>query len=302
MISIIIPTINAANKLEKLLISLQSQTVVPEELLVVDSSSYDNTVEIAQKYKAEVIIIPKAEFDHGGTRTLAAKKSTGDIIIYMTQDALPVNDYAIEKLIKAFARDSKIKAVFGRQIPKSGASVFAKHLRAFNYPDTSYVRELKDKQEYGIKTAFFSDAFAAYDRKTLQNIGYFKEGLIFGEDTIAAANILKSGNKIAYSSEAVVYHSHNYTIAQEFKRYFDIGVFHKRENWFIQKFGKPRGEGVEYIKSGLKFLKQKGELKLIPAFVFRNIAKYIGYKSGLNHKFIPVFICRKLSMNSGWWN
>lgn len=58
--------------------------------------------------------------------------------------------------------------------------------------------------------------------------------MIFGEDTIAAAMLLQGGKKIAYVSDAEAYHSHNYTVGQEFKRYFDIGVLHSTENWILQ--------------------------------------------------------------------
>ena len=175
MLSIIIPTYNASKYLSALLDRLESQTVKDFELIVIDSSSSDNTVEIARSHGAKIISIAKSEFDHGTTRTLGAKKSRGDTVIYLTQDALPYDEYAIENIIKAFDIDNGIVAVFGRQIAYPDASVFAQHLRLFNYPDTSYIRVLDDRERYGIKTIFFSDAFSAYRKDVLEEIGYFKE-------------------------------------------------------------------------------------------------------------------------------
>jgi rhamnosyltransferase len=264
MITIIVPTYNASEYLPSLLTRLESQTVRDYELIVVDSSSNDNTVDIAQSHQAKIITITQPEFDHGGTRSLAAGKAKGDILVYLTQDALPYNEYAIENIVKPFTTDGNIGAAFGKQLPYPKASVFAEHLRLFNYPDTSYTRVLDDKKKYGIRTAFLSNSFAAYRKSVLKEIGYFKSGLVFGEDACAGANILLKGYKIAYAAEAMVLHSHNYTVWQDFRRYFDMGSFHRMENWLRKEFGKAEDEGIKYIKSEIKFLLKKRRFGLLP--------------------------------------
>ena len=241
LISIIIPTFNAENYLPKLLKNLKNQTV-SFELIIIDSSSTDNTVTIAKDYTDKIIIIPQIEFDHGGTRTKAAKVATGDIIVFLTQDALPYNDQSIERILEPF-NDSKVGAAYGKQLAYDETSLFGKHLREFNYTDTSYIRTLDDKEKYGIKTAFLSDSFAAYRRTALEKVSWFKDGLIVGEDSYAGAKILLQNYALAYCANAKVYHSHSYSIIEEFKRYFDIGVFHTREHWILETFGKAEGEG-----------------------------------------------------------
>lgn len=52
---------------------------------------------------------------------------------------------------------------------------------------------------------------------------------ILSKDTNVAAKMILVEYSIAYVAEAMVYHSHDYTILEEFKRYFDIGVFYGRE-------------------------------------------------------------------------
>jgi rhamnosyltransferase len=283
MITIIVPTYNASKYLPSLLERLESQTIRDYELMVVDSSSNDNTVDIAQSHRANVITIPQSEFDHGGTRTLAAMEAKGDILVYLTQDALPYNEYAIENIIKPFTDDRRIGATFGRQLPYPQASVFAEHLRLFNYPDVSYTRGLDDKKKYGIKTAFLSNSFAAYRKSALNEIGYFKSGLPFGEDACAGAKILLKGYKIAYVAEAIVLHSHNYTILQDFKRYFDMGTFHRTENWLLKEFGKAEGQAIKYAKSEIAFLLRKRKFYLFPEFILRTLMKYLGYKVGVGY-------------------
>jgi rhamnosyltransferase len=280
MFSVIIPTYNASKHLPSLLNSLKSQTLKDIEIIVIDSSSLDNSIEIADSFGAQVIKIPKNEFDHGGTRTLAAHKAKGEIIIFLSQDAIPFDQYSLENLIKPFGSDETIVAVFGRQLPGKDASIFAEHLRLFNYPEDSYVRELADREKYGLRTIFFSDSFSAYRKAALDEIGYFKEGLNFGEDTHAAAKLLLNNKKIAYESSAKVYHSHNYTIRQDFRRYFDMGAFHRKESTFLHQFGKANKQGFEYMKSELAFIRKKKRLDLLPEFFLKILAKFLGYQLG----------------------
>lgn len=271
-----------------------------DELIVIDSSSSDRTIDIAKNYTDKIIVIPQSEFDHGGTRAKAAKMAQGDILVFLTQDALPYDDYTIEKLVNVF-KDDKIGAAFGRQLSYDNTNLFGKHLRLFNYGPLSYTRGKNDIAEYGIKTAFLSNSFAAYRKSALESIGWFKDKLILGEDTYAGAKLILEGYKIAYVAEACVYHSHSYSIWQEFKRYFDIGVFHKCESWILDTFGKAEGEGMKYIKSEVKYLIDNGAWYLLPEFIMRNGMKYLGYKLGQKYEKLPKSIVKILSMHYKWW-
>ncbi len=298
-ISVIIPTYNAQSYLPALFEKLKEQTV-PFELIVVDSSSTDATQEIAQQFADQLIVIQKNSFDHGGTRTLAAQKAHGEIVVFLTQDALPATPNTIEHLIEPF-QDDTIAAVFGRQLPYEESSIFGKHLRLFNYPSTSYTRTFADKEQYGIKTVFFSDSFAAYKKEVLKEVGWFKDGLIVGEDMFIVAKILQAGYTLHYNANAEVYHSHSYTPAEEFKRYFDTGVFHAKESWLLDTFGKAEGEGKRYLLSELKFLHHNKAYHKLPEFFLRNLCKITGYKLGKNYRHIPKNIIPKLSMHKSWW-
>jgi len=302
MISIIIPTYNASKYLKRLLESLDQQTMKCEEIIIVDSSSADNTIDIAKLFDAKVIIISQQEFDHGGTRTKAGKIAKGDILVYLTQDAVPYDKYSIQTLVRPFYEDEKIGAVFGRQVPYPNATPFAKHLRVFNYPDRSYIRTIDDKEKYGLKTCFCSNSFSAYRKKVLEEIGWFKNGLILGEDSYAGAKVLLEGYKIAYVADSIVHHSHNYSIVQEFKRYFDIGVFHREESWLLQTFGRPEEEGLRYILSEFNFLCQKGYWYLLPTAILRVFAKFLGYKLGRYHCKMPMYLKKKFSLHFFWWD
>lgn len=297
--SLIIPTYNAEKYLPELLETLKNQTI-SFELFIIDSSSQDNTLAIAKQYTDNVIVIPQNEFDHGGTRAKAAQIAKGDILVYLTQDALPYDEYSIENIIKVF-EDKKIGAAYGKQLSYEHTNIFGKHLREFNYGSTSYIRNIEDRNTYGLKTVFLSDSFAAYRKSALEGIGWFKDGLILGEDSYAGAKMILGDYSLAYVTEAKVYHSHSYTIWQEFQRYFDIGVLHKCEQWILTEFGKAEGEGMKYIKSEFKYLLDNDSWYRIPEFVLRNVMKYLGYKLGQFFQKIPKALIPKLSMHPRWW-
>jgi rhamnosyltransferase len=114
--------------------------------------------------------------------------------------------------------------------------------------------------------------------------------------------MLLKGQKIAYAADAKVFHSHNYTICQDFKRYFDMGVFHRNENWLLREFGKAERQGLKYIKSEIAFLMKRKRFDLLPQFALRILAKYVGYKMGWQYVHLPGSISKRLSMNRYWWD
>jgi rhamnosyltransferase len=300
MTSVVIPTLNAGRQLRKLLMALQAQTI-PCEIIIIDSASSDDTRPIAEHFGVRIIGIRREEFEHGRSRTVAAEMSKGDIVVYLTQDALPIDEHALERLIKPLA-DEKVGAAFGRQVPTAESTAFGAHLRLFNYPEQSAVRSLSDKHRYGVKTPFLSNSFAAYKKKTLTEIGGFQENLIMGEDICAGARLLLAGYKIAYVSDAVVLHSHNYTVFQEFRRYFDIGVFHRNERWILTQFGGAGGEGLRYIKSEIVYLMKRGKHGLLPEFLLRNGLKFTAYHLGGHYKKMPLRLIKRMSMHKDWWD
>ncbi len=299
MTSIIIPIKSAGKEVCELLAKLKMQTV-PSEIIIVDSSSSADSTGIAESFGARLIKIKREEFDHGGTRTLAAKEASGDIVIFLTQDALPFDERSIEKLVSPFV-DETVGAAYGRQLPYPDASPFAAHLRLFNYPDTSFLRSINDKGKFKIRTPFLSNAFSAYRRKALLKAGGFKSRLILSEDTYAGAKLLLAGYKIAYAADARVYHSRNYTVLQEFKRYFDIGVFHETEEWILEEFGRAEGEGIAYIRSAAAFLMRRGSYFLLPELALRTALKFAGYSLGRSYQNLPLPLIKRMSMHNGWW-
>lgn len=286
--------------IESLFKAIADQTLQPQHILFVDSSSTDDTLAQIKQHNFKYHVIPKAEFNHGTTRQLAVSLVDADIYIFMTQDAVLVTGNSFENLLVAF-HDPKIGCAYGRQLPMQNANRLAQHVRLFNYPEISQVKSYADRERLGIKTCFCSDSFAAYRKEALLEVGGFPRNIIFGEDMYVAAKMLLKGWKVAYQADTTVYHSHNYTLGQEFKRYFDIGVFHTTNDWLIKAFGYPTNEGLKYVKSELLYCcKEKAYLSCFQSII-TIFAKYFGYKFGKNYKLIPNFLRKKIGMHGGYW-
>lgn len=299
-IACIIPTYNGCKDLARLLDSLDGQTA-KFDTFIVDSSSKDGTLELARERVSNVTVIPSVEFNHGGTRQMMIDRNPGyDVYVYLTQDACLANKTAIQRIVEPFS-DSSVGAVCGRQLPHLDATPLAAHARRFNYPEGVQVKGMADVPSLGIKAAFMSNSFAAYRGEALKAVGGFPLHVIFAEDMYATAKMLMAGWKVAYAGDALCRHSHNYSMEEEFRRYFDMGVFHAREPWIREKFGGAGGEGMRYVKSELAFLGLK-RLHLWPAAIVRNAVKLLGYKLGQQEARLPIAWKRRLGMYRRYWD
>src|SRR5690554_2630111 len=141
--AVCIPTLNAGPEFERCL-SLTRGALHGARLLVVDSSSSDGTAARARAAGAEVLAIARSDFNHGGTRSLAVRHlDTAEVVVFLTQDALPCRHDSFLRLVSHFA-DSKVGGAFGRQLPHDDATPIAAHARLFNYPETSRITSAED--------------------------------------------------------------------------------------------------------------------------------------------------------------
>jgi len=301
-VSLIIPTLNAGSLWGDFIHSLAEQTLQPN-VFVIDSGSNDGTDLLAEKAGYQVSRIPIEQFNHGSTRQLAVETlADSDILIFMTQDAILDSPRSLELLVDYFEKDTngKIGAVCGRQLPHFDANPIAAHSRLYNYCQSSIFFTKSNISDMGLKTTFMSDSFSAYRVEALHKVDGFDKGVIVCEDTFLAGKMLLSGYTTVYAAEARVRHSHNFKLFEEAQRYFDIGVAHARQPWFIAAFGEPEGEGVRYVKSEFRYLFKNRPL-MIPLAVVRNLLKYLFYRLGRKEKYFPVVIKRFLSYQKLFW-
>lgn len=277
-VSVIIPTLNAGEQLERLLQMLGKQTVVPDEILVVDSQSTDHTAETARKAGVQVVSVERSEFDHGATRDMALHRTTGDIVVFMTQDALPTDEHLLEHLI-APMNDSQVAACVARQIAYPDARPYEKAVRAHNYPDEELVWSAEDVASLGVRAFRVSDVCAAYRREAYLDTGGFDHPILTNEDMLMAQKLLRKGYKLAYTAKASVYHSHEFTFAQEYRRNYIIGRTMKRYEARFDYISE-MGAGTRLVKAVLLELVRDGHYAECFWFALNCAARLLGNRMG----------------------
>lgn len=299
--AVIVPVLNPGAWWEQWLSRLGQQICQPNILLVIDSHSTDNVLQTWVLPNQRTLKINRAEFNHGGTRHWAVEQLADqvEVVVFLTQDALLATPHALCRMLDAFA-DPAVAVAYGRQLPHLDAGPIGAHARYFNYDEHSRIKSIDQITTLGIKTCFTSNSFAAYRVSDLLELGGFPRHVILSEDTYVAAKAILNGKSIAYVADATVYHSHDYSSAEEFRRYFDIGVFHASEPWLMESFGGAEGEGGRFVRSELSYLFRHA-FYLIPMALFRTLVKWVGYRLGKIYRYLPISWCRRLSMHKKFW-
>ncbi len=300
LVDVIIPTYHPGREFGMLLERLEKQSYPVHKISVINTEEefWDSAWE--EYPRVEVHHIKKAEFDHGGTRSCAAGLSTADIMVFMTQDALPADRKLIENLIRPILTVKGVGASYARQLPKKGCGFAERYTRSFNYPAASSVKSRDDFAVYGIKTFFCSNVCAAYYRETYEKLGGFVKHAIFNEDMIYAGRLVRSGGKIAYAADARVFHSHNYSCMQQFRRNFDLGVSQADHPEIFAEFSS-EGEGIRLVKNTVSYLICKGRLFSVPGVILGSACKYAGYFMGKRYCRLPKRVIRWCTMNKSYW-
>lgn len=267
-------------------------------VVVVNSSSGDGSVEIAQQMGAETLLIPRHEFNHGATREKARKYLNTEIIVLMTPDAYPINNGLLKSLVNPLI--GKQAAVsYARQISHNEADFFESFPRQFNYPAHSHIRSLEEIHEYGAYTFFCSNSCAAYINSALDEIGGFQPTL-FGEDTLAVAKLMRRGYKVAYVAEAIVKHSHRYSLKQEFQRHFDMGIVRKHNKDLLSAAGFDSKRGSQYFFQMIKTAAESHPY-LLPYAFLHIVSKWCGYQWGRACYKSPHWIKQLFSSQDFYW-
>ncbi len=299
-VDIIIPTYKPDEKFEILIRRLLCQTIQVQKIIVINTKTdvfpWDT---VGLDSRIVVKEISKSEFDHGATRRMAVRLSDADIVICMTQDAIPRDNRLVENLITAFA-DESVGCVYARQLPDENCDVIERYTRQFNYPAEGCVKDLKSVEDMGIKAFFCSNVCAAYRRSYYEETGGFVKRAIFNEDMIMAAHMMKLGYKCVYASKAAVVHSHNYNCIQQFKRNFDVAVSQTDHPDIFQGVPSER-EGIRLVKQTAAYLIKIKKPWLIVELIVKSGFKYMGYLLGKNYRKLPLKLVVKLSSNPKYW-
>lgn len=300
-VDVIIPTYRPGKEFGRLLKRLSQQDYPIHKILVMNTeeSFWDSGWETEYPL-LEVHHLKKTEFDHGGTRKKAAALSEAEIMVFMTQDALPGDRFLVTSLLRPLIEDESVGAAYARQLPNSGCSFLERYTRSFNYPAESCIKTKEDLPQYGIKTFFCSNVCAAYKKHIYEETGGFVERTIFNEDMIYAGGLIRQGYGIAYAADARVIHSHNYSCMQQFHRNFDLGVS-QAEHPEIFKDVPSEGEGMKMVKKAFCYLLKSGRPWLIPELILQSGCKYAGYLAGKHYQSLPRKIILWCTMSPSYW-
>ncbi|MCM1154208.1 MAG: glycosyltransferase family 2 protein [Roseburia sp.] len=305
-VDVIIPTYKPDWRFLDLMEKLARQSVPVHRIIIMNTEQkyFDRLVygtPFAKKYHNVLVRhLSKREFDHGRTRNNGVRLSDAEVFIMMTQDAVPADEFLVEKLLKGL-KSGNVAVAYARQIAQEASSEVEKFTRNFNYPDEPRVKTIADVEKMGIKAFFCSNVCAAYKRDIFDSLGGFIKHTIFNEDMIYAAGALRAGYGIAYQPEARVYHSHDYGNKEQFHRYFDLGVSQTDHPEVFE--GIPsESEGARLVKLTIEHLRENKMQSQIPGVILNNAFKYLGYLLGRNYRKLPRKIILKCTSNKDYWD
>jgi len=224
-VSIVLPTKNAGPRLAEVLTAIRGQDSARSvEIVAFDSGSSDDTVALLRRHEARITEIPPSEFNHGETRNQAIASSRGQLVVLLTQDAVPANRDWLEALLAPFA-DEQVAGTYARQVPLPDAEVLTRRnleqwvtgsteRRVQRLPDRASYLRLHPLERY--KLCCFDDVCSALRRSAWERIPY--ERTYFAEDLDWGKKVLEAGWSLVYEPRAAVVHSHDRSIWYEYKR------------------------------------------------------------------------------------
>ena len=298
-ISIIILTKNAGNLFQEVLAGLFACKGIDEaEIILIDSGSDDLTLEYAARYpKIRVHRILPAEFGHGRTRNLGARLSTGNILVYLVQDATPTTSDFLIRLVAPLAQPG-VAAAYGRQLPRPLANPVEQFFLQATYPDLPQTRRYDPSTQPTIRSIFFSNVCSAISRQVWEKIP-FDESLIMSEDQQWAKEVLLAGFSIVYEPAAAILHSHNYGLKQVLQRNFDSGCSLRG----VIEDSMPQMVAYElnHLWAGIKHLVRGGTTAWLPYFILHEAVRSVGFFMGKISHLLPPWINIHLSLHKYYW-
>lgn len=298
----VIPAYKPGHDLRELVEKLLDQTVRLGRIIIINTDrEFFDEKEYLIAPAVEVVHITRHEFDHAGTRDMGLRMSDADYVLFMTMDAIPKDNYLAEKLLSGFRRADNIAVSYARQLPKKDCNRIEQITREFNYPAQSRVQTSDDIKELGIKAYFCSDVCAMYDTSIYRSLGGFKAPAIFNEDMVYAAGALDAGYAVSYCADALVYHSHNYTGRQYYRRNFDLGVSQADHPEIFERFNV-KGTGMQLVRKSLAQICRSGTPADIIRLVYYSGMKYLGFRKGKNYHKLSLESCLKHTSDKEYWN
>jgi rhamnosyltransferase len=304
VISVVIPVKDGGADLVRCLEAIARQQVEEQvEVVVVDSGSSDGSAAQARSLGARVQEIEPVEFGHGRTRNLGARLARGDVLVFTTQDAYPADDAWLATLVSPLRSSVDVAGVYGRQLPHATARPPERYFLDFLYGPAPRVQRWDGPGQPTFEATLFSNVNGAMPRALWSEFP-FADDLIMSEDQEWSRRVLLAGRELVYEPRAAVHHSHAYTLAGAFRRFFDSGVSAERS--YASGGAAPgsalRGAAARYARGEVAWLWRTGQRRWIPYTAAYELAKFTGLQLGRRHRRLPVSLKRRLSGLPSYWD
>ena len=279
-LDVVCPLCRADDEIDAVLAGLAAQKniILHKVVFPITDTGDDLSVVIEKIQKAgyTYFLVPLADFSHSLTRQRAVfDYCESDLVLMISQDAR----FAVEDAAFALASAVNEECVYayGRQICKK--KTIERYIREKNYGKESFTVRNTDVERMQLFAFFASDAFSAYHRPTFVKVGgYDGIPMEMNEDMYYAKKVIDMGLQKAYVAEAVVEHSHKYTLKQLYQRYCATG------EWFARH---PEFDAYKTTDSGLK----------LSLYVFKRAL--LGFNIPVLLRFLPDMSARYLGMKKG---
>ncbi len=276
--SVLIPTHNPGPAFERVLGAIYKQRVeFPFEVVIVDSESTPADMQLMQQFPVRLHPISKADFGHGRTRNLLSSLASGQMLLYLSQDARPASNQWMQTLVEPLLQPN-VAGAYARQIPRPDADPFIRFFLATTYDDRPARRRLNSRTALHIDDIFFSNVSSAIRRDVWQRIP-FRDDIIMSEDQYWAYDALCAGYEVVYQPSAMVYHSHNYSLPALFRRNWQSGA--SLRGLIADSPGRIARRGLNYIAGQTGYLVRSGRPHWLPYMLVYEATKAAAFSMGM---------------------
>lgn len=295
-VGVVIPILNPGPGLDTLIAALNHQDPRPPDTIMLVDSGSGNAGALTQAANVHVTHIDR--FTHGGSRNHGAGLCDTDIVVFVTQDALPADSSWLRNLVEPL-RDAAVSAVYGRQLPTATAPPTERFFLARRFPPVSARKHLDLMGSRAMyEQATFSNVNSAV-RKSVLDVHPFDETLIMGEDLQLAVELLEADHTLVYAADACVLHAHHYSVSEVFRRYFD-SVYALSRIFRQHTTGSDARLGIRYCLVELPFVLRTRPAYL-PRYILDVLAKACATLLARRADRLPRALLRRLSMHPGYW-
>ena len=273
LVTIVIRSKNDILYIARTFDAILKQKFTDFEILNFDSGSDDGTWEIIQKYNPDKAWrIKPDDYVPGKVLNKAVNKAEGKVIVFNNSDCIPLDNDWLGKLVEPLlsSEADKISAVFCNQLarPDAFALVRKDNMRAFGNGSVSATWK-----------HFFSLASSAALRERLLEYP-FREDLQYSEDVEWAWRMKNVNFKTSYVPDSKVEHSHNYSLSELKKRFYNEGVAEGQIYDLKKTFW--RGFFFSWMAEAARdiiYLLKTGKILVLPrAIVYRIIQRFFSWK------------------------